>query len=192
VKLGPNLVENGRFEESMGGWNWSDMFSQDPFSAAAFTGGTDTLLFFEGRQAARVDGLWIEQGNEYPARAGFSQQNEITLEMNVPYLLSLFYYTARVSEDQAATIWVSYHPETLWAQDYELPATNGRWHHLVIVGWTRSGVKPGVRPLLRTFSTGTVRFDGVELRLIELPKETKIDPTLYFWNLPLKGCPLDL
>jgi hypothetical protein len=82
VELGPNLAEKGGFEEWEGGrpewWIWSAMFSAEPFSEAAFTGGPDGLLPFEGHHSARVEGFWVQPiEGKSPARAGFWQWDEV-------------------------------------------------------------------------------------------------------------------
>jgi tetratricopeptide (TPR) repeat protein len=179
VELGPNLVKNGEFESWVRGspewWGWSDMFNREPFNAAAFVGEADELLSFEGQQAARVDGLWIQQREEKsPARAGFWQYDEVALAANAPYLLSFYYRTSRIPDDMATT-WVSGNPNVFWAHDYGLPATQGMWYHFVAVGWNRLDADAPIRPLLRSFATGHVTFDDAQLRLIRLPEEAPVE-----------------
>jgi len=187
VELGPNLVENGGFDEWVEGrpewWTWSDMFNHEPFNAAAFAGGVDGLLSFEGQQAARVDGFWIQQQEDKSrARCGYWQQwdeeqhsrRSITLTVGSPYLLSFYYRTENLANG-AATVWVSYDPMVLFAHDHGLPSTGEDWHHFVAVGWNRSDAEAAIRPLIRSFATGSVEFDDVQVRAIGLAEGTTVE-----------------
>jgi tetratricopeptide (TPR) repeat protein len=171
VRLGPNLMEDGGFSEWAGGrprsWQWSAMFSREPFGSAAFLGAAETFLTLDGESAVRVDGLWLQQEERKSLpRAGFWYNDGITLTVDKPYLFSAYYRTARVPEN-GARIW-SGGPEILWAHDHGLPASNGTWRHFVAVGWNGSGAKAAIRPLVRSFSVGSVLFDQVEMRPVEL------------------------
>ena len=158
------------------------MFNREPFNAAAFAGGSDGLLAFEGQQAARVDGLWVQQQEDKsPARAGFWQWDEmtrglrpITLPVSAPYVLSFYYRTTRVP-DGRAMVWVSDEPDVFWVHGHGLPSTGEGWRHFVAVGWNRSDAKAAIRPLVRLFAPGCVEFDGVQVRPIWLPKETIVE-----------------
>jgi len=186
VELGPNLVENGGFEDWVDGrpewWSWSAMFSREPFRPANFAGGAEGLLAIEGQQAARVDGFWIQRWEDKSlARAGFWQWDEmvrglrpITLTMNVPYVLSFYYRTTRVPEGRA-TVWVSGEPDVFWAHDHGLPSTEEGWCHFVAVGWNRSDAEAAICPLVRSFAAGCAEFDNVQVRPIGLPDEATVE-----------------
>jgi tetratricopeptide (TPR) repeat protein len=186
VELGPNLVENGGFEKWMTerpkSWIWSVMFGAGPFSEAAFAGGSDGQLPFEGQWAARVDGFWVQAADgKYPARAGFWQWDEarrymrsITLTVSIPYLLGFQYRTERVPDGEA-TVWVSGNADVfLSGGDYGLPATDGEWRYFVAVGWNRSSVDAVIQPLVRSFMSGSVEFDNVQLRPVRFRERTVV------------------
>jgi len=193
VKLGPNSVANGGFEEWVRGrpwqWLWSAMFNSDPFNAAAFAKGADRLLFFEGEQSARVDGFWVQQEvGRSLARAGFWQWDEkrlalrsIALTAGAPYIISFYYRTTRIP-DSKATVWISDDAAVLWAHDYGLPATGETWRHFVALGWNRSGTGATIYPLVRSFAPGYVEFDDVQVRPIWLLEETSVvSSETQFW-----------
>lgn len=184
VELGPNLVENGGFEEWVEGrpewWVWSDMFNHEPFNTAVFVGGADELLPFEGQRAARVDGFWVQQREgKSAARAGFWQFDEIVgglrsipLTANTPYVLSFQYRTSRVPNGRV-TVWVSStdEPDVFWpGGDHGLVGTNGMWYHFVAAGWNRSNAEAAIRPLLRLYAPGCAELDDVQVRPIGLPE----------------------
>jgi tetratricopeptide (TPR) repeat protein len=176
VELGPNLVENGGFEdwveESPRQWTWLAHFNQEPFNEAAFAGSVEELFSFEGQRATRVDGFWVQrQDDKSSARAGFwygDEQPNIVLEPGVPYVLSVYYSTTGISNSKGATVWVSGDPDVLWANDHRLPATDGMWWCLFAVGWNRSDAEAKIRPLLRSYATGNVKFDDIQIRPIRL------------------------
>lgn len=186
VELGPNLLENGGFEEWVGHgpmkWVWWTMFDREPYDDAAFSGGRDRLLYFEGRAAARVDGLWVQhQEGRSPARSGFWQWNEteqalrpVTLNSGEFYVFSFDYRTAGMVEG-GARVWVSGDPEVFWVGYHSLPATGEAWHRFVAVGWNRSGSEAALYPFVSSFAPGSVAFDGVQVRRIELTGDTTVE-----------------
>jgi tetratricopeptide (TPR) repeat protein len=187
IEFGPNLIENGGFEEWLGarpfGWAWSDMSNWEPFAAAAFTGGADELLSSERQRAARVDGFWIlqQQGKQQP-RAGFWQADEsgrssppLQLATDAPYVLSFDYRTLGVP-DGRATAWISADAGGLLAEEPGLPATNGGWRHFVVVDWNRTGTETAVHPLLRSYAPGQVVFDNVQIRSVRSLQGAFLDP----------------
>ena len=79
-------------------------------------------------------------------------------------------------------MWVSYDPMVLFAHDHGLPGTRGAWRRFVAVGWNRSDAEATIRPLVRSFATGSVVFDDVQVHQIELAEGTKVEPTeTHFW-----------
>jgi hypothetical protein len=140
------------------------------------------LLAFEEQRAARVTGFWVQyQQEKQTARAGFWHASgtekalqPIMLKPGVPYVFSFYYQTTRVPEGKAA-VWVSRDPDVLWGSNRPLPATDGKWFQFVAVGWHRSDIETAIRPLLRSFSPGCVRFDQVELRPINLPEQAVLN-----------------
>ena len=172
VALGKNLLPNGGFEDWQGssptGWVWSDMSSTPPWSPACFLGLPETLEPWEGRRAARVDGLWAEQGaGQEGARAGYWLRESIPLAPGF-YVLS-FFYRARLAEGGWVGVWVSERPQVLFAGDQALPDTGGAWRKVVIVAW--NGEAGGaVRPLLRLWGAGEAAFDAVALLPLQLDR----------------------
>jgi tetratricopeptide (TPR) repeat protein len=190
LTLGPNLIQNAGFESSqrepLPRWVWSDMSNRAPFNAGCFVGGADSLAPFEGRQSARVNGLWVQQeAGKSHARAGFWQRFDllesgqpITLTTGMPYLISLDYRTTGLSAPAMATLWMSESPDVLWgSQDYTLPSTNGSWYHVVVVGWNRAEEDVAVRPLVRLFGVGQVEFDDMQLRPLDMVDAGSLEPT---------------
>jgi tetratricopeptide (TPR) repeat protein len=179
VTLGSNQVENAGFEEWLAGrpnmWAWWTMFNREPFGDAAFAGGSDGLPPFARRGATRIDGLWVQmRQDKSPARAGFWYWDKagralqpINLSDGEPYVFSFDYRTVRLAAG-AARAWVSDDPDVLWAGYHGLPATDGAWHHFVAVGWNRAGAKGAIYPLLSSFGPGSVVYDNVGLRPVEL------------------------
>ena len=179
VELGPNLVENGGFEEWVDErpkwWGISNMATGDPWNKGCFFDSRDTLISWE-RIAGQVNGLWLQyRKDREPGRSGYWQIDEnlhrlrpIALTTVLPYVLSFYYRTERVL-DNAATVWVSYDSQVLFGGDHRLPSTNGSWFRFVVVGWNRSGGEAAVSPLLRSFAPGQVWFDEVKLYTINPP-----------------------
>jgi tetratricopeptide (TPR) repeat protein len=186
VLLGPKLMKNEGFEEWLNRrprwWGWVSWFSRGSLNAAAFAGGADDLNSFDGRWSARVDGLWVQrQEDKRPARAGFWQWDEtaraprpITLTVGIPYVLSFHYRTMRVP-DGGAKVWVSDSPDVFRARHYSLPATGGAWYHFAAIGANRSSVEAAIRPIVRSYASGCVEFDDVQMRPIWLPAGSAVD-----------------
>ena len=191
VELGPNLVENGGFEEWVDGrpewWKWSNMATGNPRNRGTFLGGQDMLTSWEGG-AALVNGLWVQRFQERePGRAGFWQVDEddnrkslrsIALNPYAPYILSFCYCTEGAYEDTAA-VWVSPDAQVMFQGDHWSPDTDGNWWRFVAVGWNRLDVEAAVRPLLRSFGPGQVWFDQVELRAIYLHSDAQLAQTRF-------------
>jgi tetratricopeptide (TPR) repeat protein len=193
IALGPNLLENGGFEEWVDGkptaWRWAAWFSRAPFETAAFIGGADGLSSVEGRLTARVDGLWVrrEEGRS-TARAGYRQWDEgeralrsIPLTADTPYVFSVCYRTSRL-RDGAARIWVSPDLDILWSYDHRLPVTDETWSRLVVIGWNRTESEAAIRPLFRSLAPGSWEVDQVQLRAVQLLGGSTVQPgETLFW-----------
>jgi len=185
VELGPNLVENGGFEEWTEGrpkwWTWSNMAKGDRRNKGVFAGGAEPLNAISG-SAARVNGLWLQHDEDKePGRCGYWQWDEqrhnrrpILLAVGMPYLLSFYYRTERL-RDGAARVWVSSEPEVFFAGNHGLPPTGGEWQRFVAIGWNRAGIEAAIRPLVRSFATGSVEFDNVKVRAIGLVEGTIVE-----------------
>jgi tetratricopeptide (TPR) repeat protein len=173
VNLGPNLVENGGFEAWNEGspeeWEWSDMFSREPFNRATFAGGAERLLPYEEGRSARVDGLWVQElESNSPARAGFWHSAEISVEGRTPHMVSFCYSTDGIANDDRVAIWLSDNRDASWRSNLWLTNTRGGWINFVAIAWSRSAGKGEVRPLIRSFGAGSLRVDDVQIRSIEL------------------------
>jgi hypothetical protein len=177
VELGPNLVKNGGFEvwagKSPRQWTWAGQFSQEIRSSAVFVGGSERLSFWEGQAAARLDGLWVQdQKGKEPARAGFWWHDTIDLTARGPYVIS-FEYRTRGSTDEGMAVWLTGSDDVLWSHNHRVPATDGSWHRFVAVGWNDSRGEGAIRPLLRSYVTGTATFDNMQVRAVEATKATR-------------------
>jgi tetratricopeptide (TPR) repeat protein len=187
VDLGPNLVNNGGFEAWVEGrpleWRWSAMFSREPFNTALFFGGCESKFTFEGECTASILGFWQQRDTDKsPARAGYwywggeevSHRNPITLTGQTPYVIAFYYRTERVNDEgRGASTWLS-ETNTLWSSDHNLTSTAGAWSRFVAVGWieTKNAM---ASPLLRSFTSGYVQFDNVQLREIVLADERQFN-----------------
>jgi len=160
---------------------WSNMATGDPWNKGAFIGGVDILGAYSGN-VARVNGLWLQHHEDKEvARCGYWRLDEeqhdlrsITLTVGSPYLLSFYHRTENLA-DGAATVWVSYDPMVLFAHDHGLPGTHGAWRRFVAVGWNRSDAEAAISPLVRSFATGSVAFDNVQVRPVGLPNDAAVE-----------------
>jgi tetratricopeptide (TPR) repeat protein len=180
VQFGPNLVENGGFETWVNGqpqgWVWSDMTNYPPFNQATFVGGRDSFSNWQGQSSARVDGLWIQQQPDKSlARAGYwlwNNTNSKALELKggTPYILSFYY---RTSDNNSGWIWLSKEERLFWSHDRKLVATNGQWLHFVAIDCNVSAESLFIRPLIRSYASGRVEFDDLQLRNVLLDDKVK-------------------
>ncbi len=166
IELGENRLASGDFEEWKSsepqGWNWSDMSNAAPWAPGLFIGIPETLEVYQGRVAARVDGLWTEaQEGREPARAGYWSRS-VPMTPGEPYLLS-FAYRADLAPGSWVGTWLPGHPEL------RLPDTGGNWRYVGIIA--RSPEDGQVRPLLRLWGEGEAVFDAVALRALQIPRE---------------------
>jgi hypothetical protein len=186
VELGPNLVENDGFEELKDGspsrWVWLPMVGGASQSDASFAGGDDEWLSFEGQGAARIEGLWVQpQVGTRPVIAGFWHWDDaerklqsIGLRTGGPYLFSLYYRTRETSQG-GASILLSHNPDALWADFYDLPDTRETWRRFVAIGWNRTGAEVAIHPLVSSSGPGSVVFDAVQVRRVQLAVGTKVE-----------------
>jgi hypothetical protein len=189
VELGPNLVENGGFEEwvegKSKGWAWSNMATGDPWNKGIFSGGADRLTAWNGA-SARISGLWLQQRDDRaPGRCGYWQWGEngsqprlITLTVQMPYALILFYRTGEFDAD-AAAVYLLENSDVFFFGDRYLPSTGGKWQRFAVIGWNRTGQEVAVRPLMRNFAAEQVWFDNVQLRAINLQSSVPTGDTQF-------------
>ena len=187
VTLGPNLLHNDGFEQWVGErlqwWAWDSWFGYEPYGAAAFVAGADELQPIEGQRAARIDGLYVVQGDgTYPGRAGLWQADQsgyrpqnFVLAPSTGYVLSFSYRTEPRPGNQAAVYLTSQDLGVFWIAEYNLPPTNGAWQRFVAASWNRSAEEQPVRLSLRMISAGSVEYDSVGLTMLTVPQDVAID-----------------
>jgi tetratricopeptide (TPR) repeat protein len=160
IKLGPNLLINGNFQQWWHGrfvnWLWSDALNSQENRPAAFAGGPDDFMPLFPPFSARIDGFWIgTEKNLKPATAGYWYWDEarrgyekVILEPESLYSVFILYRTEGTEGVQFA-IWL-----TGEYGDIPLPETNGEWRSFV---WTfRTGNSPvAVFPVIRLWSPGS-------------------------------------
>jgi len=173
VELGPNLVENGGFEEWQGAapvrWRWLNMANREPWGPALFFGGRDSLAVYEQGSSARVEGFWLQSKGQEPARAGYGyRESQVNLEPGHVYMLAFLYQT-QLSEGSAG-VWLSQDSGAIFAGESFLPATDRVWRGYVVLGRNTGSEIAPVWPLLRSWGEGMVWFDELRLREIRLPQ----------------------
>jgi hypothetical protein len=106
-----------------------------------------------------------------------------------PYVIAFYYRTERVNDEgRGASTWLS-ETNTLWSSDHNLTSTAGAWSRFVAVGWIEIE-DANVSPLLRSFESGRVQFDDVQLRELILVDETDFNryrDTRYYSSLNSQG-----
>jgi len=172
IRIGGNII-SGTFEHWASihqpiGWQQANhAILGGPWNTGAFIGSEESLLSWEG-SSIRIDGLWLqEQSGLEPGRSGFELSKSVELEPQSGYVMTFFYRTKNTSES-AASMWISSNAQVLLANDRRLPNTGGQWWRFVAVGRNNTDELAFVRPILRSFSTGQVWFDNIELRPLDI------------------------
>jgi hypothetical protein len=178
IKLGPELIENGSFEQidpiEDKPEHW-EPFEQYPLrNPGAFICGTDRTQVLSGNLSLRFDSLWQENAPELaPALAGFSYSS-VTIPAETAYVVSLNYRTElqkkQPNMSQPPT------PVLRLSQDFWLPETQGNWRQVTIVRWNKSEKDISISPFLRFQGIGSVWFDNISVRTISFthpPKNQK-------------------
>jgi tetratricopeptide (TPR) repeat protein len=173
VEFGPNLVENGGFEESrerVTGWRWKS-WVRGIRGEAAFSGGLDKEYVEEfSPTTLRIQGFWqrVISGKELP-RAGYwaNQAGEIDLESGALYILTFLY---KAGTNVRASVWTEGEGEGFFVGDHFLPSTGGAWKNSIILGGnSEDGDRVAhMRMLLRIWGTGQAEFDDVQVRKVFL------------------------
>lgn len=173
VELGPNLVENGEFENwgtgSPQGWEISDMATGDPWNRGAFGGGQDALSAYEGASSVRIDGFWLEQRDDRePGRYGFSLKVPVVLLPGQWYIFSVDYKTERLL-DNKATIWATDKvPQEVFPNEIGLSASGEKWNHYAILRYMNVE-EPQEIPawfISRIWQSGRAWFDNVSIKTV--------------------------
>jgi hypothetical protein len=184
ISFGEELVVNGGFEQLRDWQNWQDvpagwdpsfMTSGDPWNRAAFIIGTDSHQKFSGNRSMRIDGLLIERKPELEkARAGF-WHDPITVTSDTPYVIT-FVYRTNQEDDVKSSLYLSSEPKVLFRYDQSLPATYGVWKRVTIIAWNRQEADASIRPLLRSWSEGSVWFDEFSIRQVIIDPQVAVSP----------------
>jgi hypothetical protein len=178
VKLGPNLLENGGFEDWNNArpieWEISNMATGAPWNRGQFVEIADRFVSWE-ETAGRIAGLWLEQSEDKePGRSGYlySFSGNRALPYGSCYVLS-FYYRTEGLLDRAVNVWAGSSQDIPF--DHRLPSTNGEWRRFVVVGCNyTSGINDKMSSLLiRSFSPGQVWFDEVRIHEVQLAAGTR-------------------
>lgn len=181
IRLGPNLIQNGGAEigsaDNPVGWEKSPMSGLGRWCRATYELFTDDFYRSEGERSLRVDGLWSEPCTEFqPARAGWAIGNglrepgSIELTPGDTYVLSFLYRTERI-QDGSASVWTGGSREDylFFPRERALPPTDGRWVRFLAVA-RASELSSSIELLLRLWGVGTVWFDEICLRELEVPE----------------------
>jgi hypothetical protein len=180
LRLGQNLASNGDFEHdtscnpagwltpsqlrgcSVANWTPSYMSTGNPWNTAVFVLGRDVNVAYSGGAAMRIDGILLErQPSRENARAGY-WHSPITIGPGELVLVRFVYMTKGVNEPGAG-IWLSDDPNVVYAHEFYLPKSEGKWSQVVILGWNRHEGKAKIEPLLRLHAEGTVWYDAFEV-----------------------------
>jgi hypothetical protein len=200
VKMGPELVFNGGFEQydaiTDNPTGWRPLFSttggicnSKPCNTAAFVSGLDSLHAFEGHRSLRIEGLSVEHAPERDlARAGFQYASPVTVTVGSLYVISFVYRTQGTS-GTGASLWFSY-PAVFSDSEIYLPHTQSAWRRVVIVDRNRSGRDATVLPLLHSYSEGNVWFDDFSIRRVAMKQPTHDLPQTSLIQIsdPFEGC----
>lgn len=180
TEVGKNLVADGDFEETPAGigslpvhWNFiilsgGNHYAFDYHNSAqgAFTSGVDRGCAATGHQAARVDGLWLADRKGMNAPYAGIQHAPIDLVPHTPTMVSLLYRT-EAKEDPH-----------LWLRTdlgLVLPPTYGRWQQAVVFLPATFVTDRPIQPFLQIFSQGTVWFDNLSVRQLQMsPPEIQL------------------
>ncbi len=178
VRLGAELVINGSFEQGILaedrplGW-WPAFETTGILNPAAFVMGTDSEHAWGQGRSLRIDGIHEQRlSNRYPARAGYAHA-PITLKGQTPYVISFVYRTERTTEP-TASVWLTFDSQVVSKNHRLLPATNGRWQRVIIVGWNRGASDAIISPTLQQWSEGSAWFDDFSIKPILL--DTPVPP----------------
>jgi len=168
VTLGPELIENGGFEEWSNNqpvwWRWSDMATGDIWNKGVFVAGQDVFSWTGGGKSARIDGLWVRRDANLPgSRAGYASSG-VALLPDTLYLIAFSYRTDRLKEGGSG-LWIASDPDVLFQYEHYLPLTQGSWRRYYILG--RNLPDREIRTLyLRSWATGSFLLDDISLRTV--------------------------
>jgi hypothetical protein len=118
--------------------------------------------------ARRVIGVWTSLRPDLElARAGLVH-SPLTVEPSV-WLLSSFHYKTQDLIDGQVSVTFALPDEDLLGITEHLPATNGSWCRVVVIGGNATSHSQMIRPALWLWGTGSVTWTDVQLCEIFLP-----------------------
>lgn len=175
VILGPNLVDNGDFEDRdlikpwlpRGGTSYIwDGFQHD---RAAFYMDLDRRSW-SGHAAVVIMGLWRKDTELNSGAYAELFAPPVLIPAKTTYVLSLHYKT----DDLRGLVLVrDGRTESLTFLDTKLPGTDGGWKQVVLVGENPLSEAAYIRPQFRLWGLGTVWFDQVQASLLILPSAVR-------------------
>ena len=176
VFFGPNMIDNGGFEE----WLESRPKSWWQYTKAGGEGvnigylkaGSDFIDALDGKYYGRMVGLWVGNNNEltqpHVAFACNNDQLDMRCEFHLRsqglYLFSFFYRTSE-NENIVAGPWFGL-GNNPFVGTKSLPNTDGEWHKIVLIDNNQQNVTTNIRLFFRLLSKGEVWWDNVSLREI--------------------------
>ncbi len=184
LTLGPALLDNGR----IGGtppntgtpphWGQSYWNYGNNHNLGLFLLGVDVAPELPRQPALRIDLLARnEDPQQARTRAGFWYSTPITLTAQAPYVLS-FWYRTQGLPDNAAALFLTEAHDVLFRNDLRLPASEGQWQQVTIIGWNQTDQAQTVRPLLRLWEPGSVWFTNVSLHALQSSPPLPPQPTI--------------
>jgi tetratricopeptide (TPR) repeat protein len=165
VELGPNLVENGGFEEWIGNvpksWRFRAYLGQGE-DKGLYAPGLDSLA--GTGDTSRIEGLWGGLMDDGTSTYGEYEGTDFTLSSGNDYLISLWYRT-QFPESGIGLIAVGEFSKSggRLLTHTPLEDSSGRWH-LVSVLVQGLSQDMSVGPLIRNWGLGDIWFDEVQVR----------------------------
>jgi tetratricopeptide (TPR) repeat protein len=174
VALGPNLVENGRFEEGQEGQleRWYFQTYLGPGKEGLYFAGPDALAG-EGN-AARIIGLRGGLMDDGTATYGELVGEELTLSPGGWYVISARYRTQNLSGNGLLFLGEWFKPDGVRLTHTYLEDSSGEWRQVSILVRGQDW-KMAVVPLVRNWALGSVWFDDLQVRPIWSLETTILD-----------------
>ena len=161
VELGPNLVEDGGFEEWEGtnpvGWRFGTYLGRSG-NEGLYVAGKDTLV--PGEEVAGITSLWdraMPDGSMYAQYIG-----DTLVVTNTEYLLSL-HYASQHSEGAGLVFLGEYVPDGLVLIHTGLPDSDGQWTAIHVL-FDGPPVPTQVIPLVRNWGGGQLWIQVIKIR----------------------------
>ncbi len=184
IGIGDELLANGSFEEydplldfPLAWQQWSMRFIEtgDPREDTALLVAR-TRAASHGNAALRVEAVWRTRVDGLERVRAGALAAAVPVQPDSPYALSLRYRAVGSGARNVQLI--------VGRQGILLPASDD-WQTATLIFWTAADTR-SIAPLLRLWNDGTVWFDAVSLRPLELPAGTPTndDPLLQLAPAP--------